>query len=116
MNPTNPFKLTYATMFNPPEELHKRFEVALEQINANLGQEYGMWIDGKDHFSPEKFEDRSPADSGKVLGLFQKGGAEDAALALGCRTACLPSLEPYSLAGAGEAAARSCPADGRAHL
>ncbi|NTW09616.1 MAG: aldehyde dehydrogenase family protein, partial [Anaerolineaceae bacterium] len=83
MNPINPFKLTYATMFNPPEELHKRFEVTLEQINANLGQEYGMWIDGKDHFSAEKFEDRSPADSGKVLGLFQKGGVEDAALALG---------------------------------
>ena len=62
MNPTNPFKLTYATMFNPPEELHQRFEVTLEQINANLGQEYGMWIDGKDHFTAEKFEDRSPAD------------------------------------------------------
>lgn len=83
MNPINPFKLTYATMFNPPEELHQRFEVTLEQINTKLGQEYGMWIDGKDHFSAEKFENRSPADSGKVLGFFQKGGAEDAALALG---------------------------------
>jgi 1-pyrroline-5-carboxylate dehydrogenase len=82
MNPTNPFKLTYATMFNPPEELHQRFDAVLEKVNASLGQEYGMWIDGKDHFTSEKFEDRSPADTGKVLGVFQKGTATDAALAL----------------------------------
>jgi len=25
------FKLTYATMFNPPEELHKKFEEALKK-------------------------------------------------------------------------------------
>ena len=30
-----PFKLTYATMFNPPEELHTRFEDALAMVQAN---------------------------------------------------------------------------------
>jgi 1-pyrroline-5-carboxylate dehydrogenase len=73
-----PFKLTYATMFNPPEELHVKFEQALHRIKANLGQEYGMIIAGKDQFSAEKFEDRSPADTDLVLGLFQKGTAKDA--------------------------------------
>ena len=45
------FKLTYATMFNPPEELHTRFEQALAKVKANLGKEYGMIINGKDHFA-----------------------------------------------------------------
>ena len=57
---TETFKLTYATMFNPPEELHMRFEEALVKLKAGLGKEYGMIIDGKDRFSQEKFEDRSP--------------------------------------------------------
>ena len=33
------FKLTYATMFNPPEELHTRFEEALATVKAGLGKE-----------------------------------------------------------------------------
>ena len=32
------FKLTYATMFNPPEELHTRFEDALAKVKAGPGQ------------------------------------------------------------------------------
>lgn len=72
------FKLTYATMFNPPEELHVRFEEALAKLKAGLGKEYGMIIDGKDRFSKEKFEDRSPVDTGVVLGVFQKGNEQDA--------------------------------------
>ena len=91
MTDTRHFKLTYATMFNPPEELHQRFDAALEHATATLGREYGMLIDGKDHFSAEKFEDRSPADSGKVLGLFQKGSAEDAALALASARRAFPN-------------------------
>lgn len=76
------FKLTYGTMFNPPEELHTHFETALAKVKAGLGQEYGMIIDGKEHFAVEKFEDRSPTDTDVVLGVFQKGSAEDAQKAL----------------------------------
>ncbi len=36
------FKLTYATMFNPPEELHTRFDEALVMVKAGLGKEHGM--------------------------------------------------------------------------
>jgi 1-pyrroline-5-carboxylate dehydrogenase len=32
------FKLTYATMHNPPEELHQHFDEALAKLRANLGQ------------------------------------------------------------------------------
>ncbi len=72
------FKLTYATMFNPPEELHTRFDEELAKIKGNLGQEYGMIIDGKERFASEKFEDRSPINIDWVLGVFQKGTAQDA--------------------------------------
>jgi 1-pyrroline-5-carboxylate dehydrogenase len=76
------FKLTYATMFNPPEELHTRFEEALQTLRADLGKEYPMLIGGKDHFAEEKFEDRSPANTDLVLGVFQKGTSQDALDAL----------------------------------
>ncbi len=76
------FRLTYATMFDPPEELHTRFEEAVAQCRANLGQEHGMLINNQDHFSAEKFEDRSPIDTDTVLGIFQRGSAADAQAAL----------------------------------
>ncbi len=88
---TQSFKLTYATMFNPPEELHTRFEAALAKVKANLGKEYGMIIDGKDHFSSDKFEDRSPVNTDVVLGIFQKGNAQDANKALAAARKAFPA-------------------------
>ncbi len=84
------FKLTYATMFNPPEELHTRFEEALAEWKANLGQEYGLIIDGKDRFTDEKFEKRSPVNTDLVLGVFQKGGAKEAQEALAAARRAFP--------------------------
>jgi len=69
-------------MFTPPEELHTRFEDALAEVKANLGREHGMIINGEEHFAPDKFEDRSPIDTNQVLGVFQKGIAEDAEAAI----------------------------------
>jgi 1-pyrroline-5-carboxylate dehydrogenase len=76
------FKLTYATMFNPPEELHTRFDEALKDWRSRLGQEYSMIIDGKDVFSGEKFESCNPARTREVLAVFQKGTAGDAEQAI----------------------------------
>ena len=76
------FRLTYATMFDPPEELHANYERALEGVRAELGADHAMIIDGKDHFAGETFEDRSPINQDWVLGQFQKGGEEDAVAAL----------------------------------
>lgn len=84
------FKLTYATMFNPPEELHARFDQALEQVKANLGKEHAMIINGEEHFATDKFEDRSPADTRVLLGVFQKGAAADAQAALAAARVAFP--------------------------
>jgi 1-pyrroline-5-carboxylate dehydrogenase len=72
------FKLTYSTMYNPPEEMHQLFDAALAKTKANLGKEHAMIINGKEHFAAEKFEDRSPSDTNVLLGIFQKGTAQDA--------------------------------------
>ncbi len=76
------FKLTYATMFNPPEEMHQRYEEALAKVKASLGKEYAMFIDGKDVFAEEKFEDRTPINTEVVLAVMQKGNERHAQMAL----------------------------------
>ena len=76
------FKLTYSTMFNPPEALHSGFEKATANVKKNMGKEYGMFIDGKDVFADEKFENRSPVNTSWVLGVMQKGNASHATLAI----------------------------------
>jgi len=90
MSVDSTFKLTYATMFNPPEELHASFEAALEKLRSNLGQEYAMIINGKDTFSDEKFEDRNPANTDQLLGVFQKGGVKHAEEALNAARKAFP--------------------------
>jgi 1-pyrroline-5-carboxylate dehydrogenase len=69
-------------MFNPPEELHKGFDKAVAKLKGNLGKEYGMFIDGKDVFADEKFEDRSPVNTDWVLAVMQKGNASHARMAM----------------------------------
>lgn len=90
MSTKNPFKLTYATMFSPPEELHTRYEAALADVRARLGQEHGMLIAGQDRFAEEKFEDRSPIDTSLVLSLFQKGTRKDVEDALAAARRAFP--------------------------
>jgi 1-pyrroline-5-carboxylate dehydrogenase len=85
------FKLTYATMFDPPEALHTAYDQALEKLRKNLGQEYGMIINGEDRFAAQKFESTNPADASQVLGVFQSGTAQDAEKAIAAAKAAFPS-------------------------
>ncbi|MEJ2718699.1 MAG: aldehyde dehydrogenase family protein [Deltaproteobacteria bacterium] len=71
------FKLTYATMFDPPEVLHVRFEEAMTRVRTSLGKEYGMLIDGQERSSDTKMDEVSPADTELVLASFQEGGRQD---------------------------------------
>jgi 1-pyrroline-5-carboxylate dehydrogenase len=91
MSGKNAFKLTYSTMFHPPEEFHHDYEKALQQVLAKLGKEHAMLINGRDVLSPQKFEDRSPANTGLVLGLFQSGTIQDAGNAVDAARAAFPA-------------------------
>ena len=42
------YKLTYSTMFDPPPEMHTRFEAALNEVRGRLGAKHALHIDGKD--------------------------------------------------------------------
>jgi len=72
------FKLTYSTMFDPPAELHARFEGALAGIRPRVGAELPMWIDGRPRQSATTFEVRSPIDRDLVLARFPSGGTQEA--------------------------------------
>ena len=85
------FKLTYATMFNPPEELHTRFEKALSEVKTSLGLEHGMMINGEDRLAAEKFTSTNPANTEEVLGIFQQGNAQDANDAIAAARAAFPA-------------------------
>lgn len=94
------FKLTYATMFNPPEELHNGFDKAVEKLKQNMGQEYGMLINGKEVMADEKFDDHSPVNTDWVLAKMQKGNAKHGQEALAAARKAFSGLESHSLAEA----------------
>ncbi len=91
MTESSAFKLTYATMFNPPEELHTRYEDALKSVKAHLGEEHAMFIEGQEVSVDDKFEDRSPVDTDVVLGVFQKGGKDIAGRAIAAAKKAFPA-------------------------
>jgi 1-pyrroline-5-carboxylate dehydrogenase len=84
------FKLTYATMFNPPEELHKGFDGAVEKLKNNLGKEYSMIINNQDVFADDKWDDHSPVNTDWVLARLQKGNSTHAAQAIAAARAAFP--------------------------
>jgi 1-pyrroline-5-carboxylate dehydrogenase len=73
------FRLTYSTMFDPPQALHERFDDALVRVRGQLGRDYPQWIGGSARASASRFEVRSPIDRDWRLGRFPRGSAQDAA-------------------------------------
>ena len=71
------FKLTYSTMFDPPEEMHTRFEAALDEVRKGFGATHALSVDGRDVASARTWEKRSPVDQRVVLGHFALGDAAD---------------------------------------
>lgn len=84
------FKLTYATMFDPPEELHDRYEAALDEIKSNMGDDIPMMIRGEEVTAKEKFENRSPINRDWMLGTFQQGTVANAEEALSAAKEAFP--------------------------
>jgi 1-pyrroline-5-carboxylate dehydrogenase len=86
-----PFRLTYATMFDPPEALHHNYERALAKLKTGLGREYPLFVGGERRRAVEQFEDRSPINTDWVLGRFQKGGVDDAKAAIAAAREAFPA-------------------------
>jgi len=88
---TDAFKLTYSTMFDPPPELHARFEAALAAIRPHLDAEHAMLIGGRDERAPRQFAVASPIDTRIVLGRFQAGEDLHARAAVAAAAAAFPA-------------------------
>jgi acyl-CoA reductase-like NAD-dependent aldehyde dehydrogenase len=85
------FKLTYATMFDPPEELHARFDEAMRRLRGRLGEYHALYIAGADRRSARATQKRNPADHAEVLGEFAAASAADADEALRSAHAAWPA-------------------------
>jgi acyl-CoA reductase-like NAD-dependent aldehyde dehydrogenase len=84
------FKLTYSTMFDPPEEMHARFEKALADVRSGLGATHAMYIAGRDSAAARTCETRSPVDGRLVLGHFALGETADAERAMAAAKGAFP--------------------------
>lgn len=60
----------------------KKQEGAIAKIEARFGTEYPNIIGGEKIYSTEKFQSLNPSNPDQVVGVFQKGTAEDAVRAL----------------------------------
>ncbi len=76
------FKLTYSTMFDPPEEMHEHFEAALAEVRSRLGATYALHVDGRDVAASRTYAAHSPIDDRLLLGHFPLGDAADAEKAM----------------------------------
>jgi acyl-CoA reductase-like NAD-dependent aldehyde dehydrogenase len=85
------FRLTYATMFDPPAEMHERFDAALASVRGRLGQRHELFIDGADFAARSHAARTSPIDADLVLGEFAVASEQDARRALDVAHAAFPA-------------------------
>lgn len=90
-------KITYTATPEQIERMHQAFDEALAAVKGDLGQTYPMIVDGRERTSGQTFEVRAPADLSVVLGVFQRGTAQDVDDAVAVATAVYPAWSglPY---------------------
>jgi 1-pyrroline-5-carboxylate dehydrogenase len=85
------FRITYATMTADNEELHQRYEQAVEQARGQLGREHPFFVNGEERLGEGYHEERSPIDSEIVVGKFAQGTKQDAQDAIAAARAFAPA-------------------------
>src|SRR4029078_10032912 len=84
------YKLTYSTMFDPPPEMHARFDAAMRDVRSQLGRRYALHINGVDVDTANAREQRSPIDRDCLLGSFAQAGTQDVDRAMSAAAAAFP--------------------------
>jgi 1-pyrroline-5-carboxylate dehydrogenase len=82
---------------NSTDEFHKKFDNAVDQVQKDFGKRYPMIIGGKEIFSNDEFQVRSPADKNLILGNFPLATRDDTLHAIDTAKESFPkwSLVPY---------------------
>jgi 1-pyrroline-5-carboxylate dehydrogenase len=62
---------------NSTDEFHHKFDKAISEVEKDFGKNYPMIIGGKEIFSDNLFQVRSPADKNLILGNFPLASKED---------------------------------------
>jgi 1-pyrroline-5-carboxylate dehydrogenase len=83
-------KITYATLRNDNEELHRQFDAGLERARKLLGGSYRNVIDGQERDGEGTFQKRSPIDS-TFVGTFAMGTRRDVQDAIAAARAAYPA-------------------------
>src|SRR5438034_10178919 len=92
------FRLTYATMFDPPADVHTQFDAALAELNRSLGATHPLYINGKDRVAASHATRRSPIDQRRILGHFPLATVDDANDAMVAAHAAFPSWRATPMA------------------
>jgi len=92
------FRLTYATMFNPPAEMHVQFEAALARLEATFGQRHPLLVNGTDREPAAWASKHSPIDTNVVLGQFPLADAGDVDAAMRAAHAAFPKWRALPVA------------------
>ncbi len=85
------FRLTYATMFNPPEAMHERFDAALAAVGGTLGGTHALYIDGQETAGAGVASRSSPIDHDLRLGEFALADAHHVEAAMRAAQAAFPA-------------------------
>ena len=95
-------------MFDPPEEMHTRFEAALAEVRARLVATHAMHVGGRDVTATRTYEKRSPVDRRLVLGHFPLGETRDVDRAMAAAKEAFPAgaRHPRPSASASSGASR----------
>jgi 1-pyrroline-5-carboxylate dehydrogenase len=85
------FRLTYATMFDPPDAMHERFDAALDVARSRLGMRHELFVDGADVATAHHAARSSPIDRDLHLGDFAVAGADHVEAAMRAAQAAFPA-------------------------
>ena len=85
------FRLTYATMFDPPPEMHERFDAALVSVRSTLGGRHPLFLYGGDTPAAHYDSRSSPIDCDIQLGEFAVATEQDASAAMDAARKAFPA-------------------------
>ena len=85
-------KITYATMSaDRMEDVHRELDDAIARVKSSFGRSYPLMIGGREVRASSEFDDRSPIDTGTLLGTFQSGSRQQVSDAIGAAGAAFPA-------------------------
>ena len=75
------------------EEFHEAYEEAVESVQAELGEDHLLWIDGERVDTGDRFDVVSPGNLDREVGEFAAGSSEDVDAAVSAAAAVAPEWE-----------------------